>query len=112
MKKLLCKKRILALACWIILALVFALAPIALLTGCVAAFGNTKLSFGAAIVMVPTAYGQAEVYTPTLLTDQHFNLKRTSDTLEVRYMRGTDDQATSITTSAVTAAVTAAKAAK
>ena len=61
-------------------------------------------------IEIPTAYGPAKVTAPVFLTTQDFSLTRTSDTLSVKYTRGTDPQATAITTAAIAAAVTAAKA--
>ncbi|HBF35247.1 TPA: hypothetical protein DDW35_11870 [Candidatus Sumerlaeota bacterium] len=63
-------------------------------------------------IEIPTAYGSAKVTAPVFLTTQNFELTRTSDTLGVKYTRGTDPQASTLVSSAVSAAVTAAKASK
>jgi hypothetical protein len=78
---------------------------IALLAAC-------ALGIGCTTIEIPTAYGSAKVTAPVFLTTQNFELTRTSDTLGVKYTRGTDPQATAITAAAITAAVTAAKGTK
>lgn len=60
-------------------------------------------------VRIPTEFGEATVTAPVFMTTQEFSLTRTSDTLAVKYQRGTDPQATTITSAAISAAITAAK---
>jgi hypothetical protein len=74
-------------------------------------FLGAALLTACTIIEIPTAYGSAKVTAPVFLTTQDFTLTRTSDTLNVKYQRGTDPKAVEITSVTVSAAVTAAIAA-
>ena len=63
-------------------------------------------------VRIPTEFGEATVTAPVFMTTQEFSLTRTSDTLAVKYQRGTDPQASTIAGTVVAAAVKSAAGAK
>jgi hypothetical protein len=70
--------------------------------------GLLALLAGCTTVTIPTQFGDATATAPVFLSSQTFELERTSDTLTVKYTRGTDPQATGLSTSIISAAVSAA----
>jgi hypothetical protein len=74
----------------------------------IALFILAALAEGCTTIRIPTMYGDATVTAPVFLTTQDFSLTRTSDTLAIRYQRGTDPQTSTIVGAVVTAAVAAA----